>query len=306
MRLIPYEQVMRADNEEELMRYAHSLLNPWGCPSKIPLGFPVKSAISTFTYKMPLNISGTTITIGTASYTTTSAGSSVGFWFNPNMFDNANLFQISYTASGLTLFSNWSAVAVSKGYATQMASYRVVSAGIKFIYTGAQLYAKGQLFSGATNARSNTDYGGSGFSNFVADPDTIITPLASGATVKHTFMPIDLDSMSFISTTVTDANFSDWSVFLAIDSYDSVNGASGYFDICVNYETIPYGTYEQLLGPTMNPGGTHEDVKRAVDAAKKQKDVIEGKDQAPHRPTEEISRQALDWIGRYGKLLPFP
>jgi len=296
---VAFSQIFPKD-DPRVLDYAESLYDPWAHPSKIPLGFPVKSSCTTLTYKLPLNISGTTFTVGSSSYTMTAAGGSVGFWFNPNMFDSANLFQATYTGSGITMFSNWSAVATSKGYATQMASYRVVSAGIRFFYTGAPLYAKGQLFSGATNARSNTDYGG--YPNFIADPDTCITPLNAACAVRYTFTPIDLDSMSFISTNVTDANFSDWSVFMALDSYDSVNGCSGYFDICVNYEVIPYGSYEQLLGPTMNPGGTAEDIKRAIEKSKEKENVKP----EPHRPTEEISREAIDWIKKYGKLLPFP
>jgi len=289
-----YGQVL--SKTADVRDYVRSLQDPWSGAAKIPLGFPVKSSCTSFTYKLPVSVVGTTFTIGSSVYTLTTAGTAVGFWFNPNQFDSANLFQATYTGSGITMFSNWSAVATSKGYATQMASYRLVSAGIKFIYTGASLYAKGQLFSGACNARSNTDYGG--YSNFIADPDTTINPLNSYCCVAYAFTPIDLDSMSFISTNVTDANFSDWSVFMSLDSYDSTNGCSGYFDICVNYEVIPYGSYGQLLGPTLNPGGTQEDVRRAVREAK----------EVPKKPSdfENISKDALDWVRRYGKVMPFP
>lgn len=301
--LVSYAHVL-VDDPPLVEDYARSLCDPWSGGAKIPLGMAVKSNQTSLVYRLPVTILGTALNIAGSAFTLTTAGTTVSFWFNPNQFDAAALLSFSATQGGATHFATWTAIASSKGFSTQMASYRLVSAGLRFIYTGADLYAKGMCFSGITNARGSNDYGSgvAGFSNFITDPDTILTPLATGRLFSHCYSPIDLDSMSFISTAITDANMYDWSVFCSFDGYDSVNGFSGYLDLAVNYETIPYGIYEQLLGPTTNPGGTQQDVKRAIDKSKEKENLKP----EPHRPTEELSKEALDWLRKYGRVLPFP
>ncbi|MBP7541557.1 MAG: hypothetical protein KA802_16675 [Saprospiraceae bacterium] len=309
MRLLPYQQILSKEDKSHVEQYAKSLCDPWNNPAKIPLGFPVKSTCTQLVYRIPISILSTALNIGGTSYTLTLAGNAVAFWFNPNKFDSAFMFNSSCTNGAQTLFANWNANGTSKGYVSQMASFRLVSAGIRFVYTGAALYAKGQVFANSGNARDQTDYGtsGTGYTNFITDPDTVIYPIVAGLQVQRTYMPIDLDSMSFIATNITDSNMQDWSAFIAIDGYDSVNGISGYFDMSINYECIPSGVYEQLIGPSINPGGSEEDAKAGIDLAKKEQEYQRsrpGPNMEIKKPTEEqFIRDALDWFKRYNNLI---
>jgi len=246
MRILPYKQILVKSDNEAVDRYAESLCDPWSGGAKIPLGFPVKSTCTQLVYRIPVSIVGSSFRIGSTTQALTTAGSPVSFWFNPNQFDSVIQFQWSATTSPVVHFTDWQGVSPVKGYTTQMASFRLVSAGIKLVYTGAVLYAKGLCFSGSTNARTTSDYstGATGYANFQSDPDTRLTAFQPGLICEHTYRPIDIDSMNFISAATMDVNNQDWSCFISFDGYDSVNGLSGYFDICVNYETIPFGQYE--------------------------------------------------------------
>lgn len=294
--------------------YYQSLCNPFDYPSKIPLGFPVKSNAVHLSYRVPLIFNGASVLIGANSYTLTTAGTDVVFWFNPNRFDASSMLQASFTSvvSATTIFTNWIDQATSKGFATNYASYRLVSAGIRFKYSATTLYAIGQIIASESNARLITDYGtgATGLANFQADVDNEIIPFGTfiskpdGTVYSSVYSPTDLGSLDFINTSLIDANNQDWSVFLDFNGWNGSGGLSGYLEIAVNYECVPYGTYEQLLSPTLNPGGTHGPVMQVVAKANEKKEKIskeEAMKMADILNPSYVGKKAAEGILDFGK-----
>lgn len=255
--------------------YYASLCDPWNNTAKVPLGFQVKSCAMHYIYRVPIILNASSVLIGNNAYTLTTPGTDVVFWFNPNQFDAAPLLQASFTSavSGSTIFYNWFNQVVPKGYSANFSSWRLVSAGIRYYNYSAPLYTQGLLISSASNARSAADYGtgGTGYAAFIADPDNKLSPLHTGLVESITYTPTDLGDLDFISTSAVQADNQDWAACIVFNGWNSSSGISGYIEVAVNYEGIPFGPSEMLVNPTVTPGGTTQDAE-AVIASKKATD----------------------------------
>jgi len=259
--------------------YVASLMDPWSCTSKIPLGFPVKTTVNELRYKIPVSTAGSLATIGGNTFAIIT-GSPLYFWFNPNQFDSVNMLSVTTngTSPALTLFTNWFPIMPSKGFVQYYSAYRVVSAGVKFVYTAAPLYARGVCFTNTSTARTATEVGtgNAGYSNLINEPDTKINSLSPGVIFSETYSPPDIDSLTFVSTSVVDPNRQEWSLYFGFENYDSVNSFSGYLDIAVNYELIVSMSSDQVIPSEVNEGGSEHHIQRALKEKKDRSANLKG------------------------------
>jgi len=272
-------------NLETIKEYADSLDHPFECISKIPLGFPVHSCSNSLKYRLPVSMSGTTLKIGGSTITMTTAGSTVAFAFNPNLFDADGILKYSCTATGPlgVLFTDWTNLFVSKGFSSTYSSYRLVSAGCRLHCTTAPLYTRGYVTYSVTNARTVTEFGAGsgGYTAFFSDPDTVISALHPGLMFEIPYTPIDDECLSFISTTTIDSARQDWMLFFALDGYDATNGFTGIIELVCNYELITFASQDALIPTSYNPGGESAPVYEVLSNRDKKKKKESYKDARP-------------------------
>lgn len=283
-------------------KYYKALLHPWGPQSKIPFGFPVRSSLVQYSYKIPWTSLGTALTIGTNAYVLTVAGSPVLFTLQPNNnMDASDAFKSSHTTVGLTYFTNHASQLTSKGLNANFSSVRLISAGIRHLYTSAPIYKRGLVFFGSSNARVVGDYGvgAAAAALFKSDVSTHMGPIDTS--FQLVYHPVDFDSLNFQDVNVTAAHNNEWIGWINFENYDSVNGASGIFDIVLTYECIPTGVFEPISGATDNPGGTDGDVTDAFTPPPADKDPNHPEDNNILSSNTEPDRfQSWDRFGSHG------
>ena len=193
-------------DKEIYARYLASLEDPFSIQGiKTPTGYPIKTTTiakhNIFNVNVNQSSQGVyTIDVG-GTNTNVAVATPIAFGFQPSVtFDAATNLQVSFAGQSPAayLFTSWSNVMISNGWASNYSSYRIVSAGMKYRYTGAPLYAQGTVSATVTNLSAFTAYAVSPTSNstslFYQDPDTQTFDIK--APICMTWTPADIDCLT--------------------------------------------------------------------------------------------------------------
>lgn len=232
----------------EWTRYVDSLYHPFDYTGvKIPTGYPVKSVSVTKHEQcyITINSLGTILSYPGGTIALVNQGTPFTIAFNPSIaFDAAAVLQITADGgAGSVYLLNYSNVSQTNTWSTNYSGSRLVSAGLRYRYTGPPIYAAGYTIASSTNNRVTTDI--TTLAQLLQDPDNVTRPITKE--VELLWMPIDenstdWNSMSQITTLTESINY------LSFFGYNYSQGFSIMVDYVTTWELIPRPAFEPISG----------------------------------------------------------
>lgn len=247
-------------SDERLQQYVSTLNNPWAGTCKLPHGFPVKSNLLQLFYRLPVRVSGSTLTINTTPITLTTSGTDFILEFKPIALDDTSLVRVSVTSTSpaCSLFASWiNSLITQKSVATYYDAFRLISAGMRFQYSGRDDATAGYIYHGYTNSSV-----GNITADFYNDPETEMHAIQKGKWYGERYYPVDSKALEFhaMSEAIVPGSLADWRGYLLFTNYSTTDFA-GFIEVCTNYECIPKIQFEMITNPVYNYGG---DATKAV------------------------------------------
>jgi len=270
---------------------------------KVPTGYPVKSSTICKHNMFPVSViesSPGTYTINVAgTNTNVSTPTPIAFGFQPTFyFDATSNLQVSFAGQSPAayLFTTWSNVMVSNSWSSNFSQYRVVSAGMRYRYTGAPLYASGNVSTNVTNLAAFNSYSMGASSNSTSrwyqDPD--IKNHEITAPIEIVYTPADISCLEFnnIANDISDYVGNDWLAFLLVDNANWTEGFSFYIETVINYECVATASFDPISGGTEAADGN---VVEVIEQAKEVSKLANGGPKLTTRPgTEKAFDMAKD------------